>query len=556
MDLFQPIISGSLTVSGSVIISGSLSSTQGFTGSFSGIATSASYAETASLAQTASFVNTAQTASYFITSSVTNATSASLAQTASFVVTAQTASSIANLNQNVQITGSLTTSGTLTAQTLVVQTVTSSIVYSSGSNIFGNQLTDIQQMTGSLRVTGSLQVTGSATFSSNANINGEVLTIGGTSNNAIINNIASVRINIDSNNNDTGESFTVGNNQTGIDNNNVLFRVQENGNVGISTTTPSYALDVYAASGYTARFNGLTYGGLLLASGSTTNTYVVGESTLLSIEHIEAINLRTNNADRVRILSNGNVGIATTAPDARLTVVGPTGTASGYGNFLVKNTSEAGISFGASGTSYTWIQGNVYGSGAAIIAINPSGGNVGVGLTGVYSDVKFMTRGASATSADYSFRAENSAGSNIIYCRNDGLISTGTQTSSPYNNSVTGRIVYVNSSGELGYLSSIRESKININPINNSDIINKLNPVSFNYRNKDENNQYTNEFDENIFYGLIADEVEKIDSNLVFYDKKEDGTKELKGVYYEKLAPLLIKAIQELKAEIEELKNK
>ena len=56
---------------------------------------------------------------------------------------------------SVSVSGSITATGTLTAQTLVVQTVTSSIVYSSGSNIFGNQLTDVQQMTGSLRVTGS-----------------------------------------------------------------------------------------------------------------------------------------------------------------------------------------------------------------------------------------------------------------------------------------------------------------------------------------------------------------------------------------------------------------
>jgi hypothetical protein len=60
-----------------------------------------------------------------------------------------------SLSGSLLITGSLTASGTLTAQTLVVQTVTSSIVYSSGSNIFGNQLTDVQKMTGSLRVTGS-----------------------------------------------------------------------------------------------------------------------------------------------------------------------------------------------------------------------------------------------------------------------------------------------------------------------------------------------------------------------------------------------------------------
>ena len=48
-----------------------------------------------------------------------------------------------------------TVGNTLTAQTLVVQTITSSITYSSGSNIFGNQLTNIHEFTGSLRMTGS-----------------------------------------------------------------------------------------------------------------------------------------------------------------------------------------------------------------------------------------------------------------------------------------------------------------------------------------------------------------------------------------------------------------
>ena len=98
------------------------------------------------------------------------------------------------------------------------------------------------QTNGTNRLT--IASTGASTFSTNVNIDGEILTIGGTSNNAVINNIASVRINIDSNNNDTGESFTIGNNQTIIDNNNVLFRVQENGNVGIGTSSPNRLLDV------------------------------------------------------------------------------------------------------------------------------------------------------------------------------------------------------------------------------------------------------------------------------------------------------------------------
>jgi uncharacterized membrane protein YgdD (TMEM256/DUF423 family) len=102
-------VTGSLIVSGSgtftnigpAVFSGSLTSTAGFTGSFSGTATSASYAATASSAD------------------------------------------------------NFLTRGTLTAQTLVVQTITSSVLYSSGSNVFGNSLANTQTFTGSVSITGS-----------------------------------------------------------------------------------------------------------------------------------------------------------------------------------------------------------------------------------------------------------------------------------------------------------------------------------------------------------------------------------------------------------------
>jgi hypothetical protein len=54
MDIFQPTITGSLTISGSSIITGSVSSTEGFTGSLLG---TASWATNAINAQTASFYN-------------------------------------------------------------------------------------------------------------------------------------------------------------------------------------------------------------------------------------------------------------------------------------------------------------------------------------------------------------------------------------------------------------------------------------------------------------------------------------------------------------------
>ena len=66
------------------------------------------------------------------------------------------------------ITGSLVVSSTITAQTLVVQTVTSSILYSSGSNLFGNQLANTQTFTGSVNITGSLALAGNITSNGTA----------------------------------------------------------------------------------------------------------------------------------------------------------------------------------------------------------------------------------------------------------------------------------------------------------------------------------------------------------------------------------------------------
>jgi hypothetical protein len=352
MDLFQPIISGSLTVSGSVIISGSLSSTQGFTGSFSGIATSASYALSSSLAQTASFVNTAQTASYFITSSVTNATSASLAQTASFVVTAQTASSIANLNQNVQITGSLTTSGTLTAQTLVVQTVTSSIIYSSGSNIFGNQLTDVQQMTGSLRVTGS----------------GNHYILGGnvgiqTSSPVSTNLTGSLTI-VKSYNGDTPASTTA---QNYYDNQSNLFLFGRNAGLTMVSNLNEECVIAFASPS-SSYMGGIRY--------NTESTPTGG-----------AMRFQTSGStERMRITASGSVVIGSTTANSRLDV------ASIYASdtttqVMFRDDTGGGLLFGGTSGAAKWIQAQDY-SGAATyynLLLNPRGGSIGIGSTTVYN---------------------------------------------------------------------------------------------------------------------------------------------------------------------------
>jgi hypothetical protein len=54
------------------------------------------------------------------------------------------------------ISGSLTITNTLTAQTIVAQTITSSTDFVTGSTRFGTLLSNTHQFTGSVLITGSL----------------------------------------------------------------------------------------------------------------------------------------------------------------------------------------------------------------------------------------------------------------------------------------------------------------------------------------------------------------------------------------------------------------
>jgi hypothetical protein len=164
-------ITGSLIISGSntfinigpAQFTGSVSSTGGFTGSLSGTATTASYVITAqtasyfsgtvtsaSYAATASFVQIAQTASY-----VLNSISSSFASTASFVRTAQTASYVLNA---VSSSFASTASFVQTAQTAsyVVTAQTASYITTAQTASYINPLAQNIQITGSLNQTGSL----------------------------------------------------------------------------------------------------------------------------------------------------------------------------------------------------------------------------------------------------------------------------------------------------------------------------------------------------------------------------------------------------------------
>lgn len=101
-----------------------------------------------------------------------------------------------------------------------------------------------------------------------------------------------------------------------------------------------------------------------------------------------------------------------------------------------------------------------------------------------------------------------------------------------YNAAIAGMPVYVNSSGQLGRLSSSARFKQDITPLGNrSEALHQLRPVSFHYK-QDPQGQ--------IQYGLIAEEVAVVYPDLVTRDA--DG--QIDGMRYDALIPLLLNELQ------------
>jgi hypothetical protein len=203
------IVSGSIIATGGVTISGSIASASYATNAdtLDGLdstvftLTSSFVAQTASFTAFTSSINSFSASILSFSASILSYTSSLNNKTASFATTGSNtfigtetiSGSLAisgsgtpfTLNTDtLEITGSLlvtgsttltgsllqlgnfTTTGTIIAQTINVQQVTSSIVYSCGSNIFGTNISNTQQLTGSVGITGSLTIAGASSATS------------------------------------------------------------------------------------------------------------------------------------------------------------------------------------------------------------------------------------------------------------------------------------------------------------------------------------------------------------------------------------------------------
>jgi hypothetical protein len=130
----------------------------------------------------------------------------------------------------------------------------------------------------------------------------------------------------------------------------------------------------------------------------------------------------------------------------------------------------------------------------------------------------------------------------------------------------TNRDVYVDSTGVIGYVSSTRESKTNIQSLDDVSWLLQLDPVQFNRRKKKpvfgpDNDRlpigetYSDEGYDELEYGLIADDAKIVNDELCFYDLDENGNKILRGVHYSKLITPLLKLVQTQQNAIDILKS-
>jgi len=292
MNLYQPTITGSLSVSGSVNISGSISIAGG--GTISGTAS------IATTALTASFVANAQTASY-----VLNAVSSSFALTASSA-------------------DNFLTRGTLTAQTLVVQTITSSVSTITGSTNFGSLLANTHAFTGSVLLSSGSSI-GLNTYptypldiytsvSSSANIQAQFFNDNygsGVRNFIRVRNGIGVGSTYSSyfGQGSNGKTYIVANDLSRND----LVIDGNSGYVGIGTINPATILD--ANGSLTTRSPGST-GAWYLKDTSGNNKYEIGWETTTNALYFYSYLTNTS----VLRISGSSIGINITTPLAPLHV--------------------------------------------------------------------------------------------------------------------------------------------------------------------------------------------------------------------------------------------
>jgi hypothetical protein len=150
--------------------------------------------------------------------------------------------------------------------------------------------------------------------------------------------------------------FTTGNDA-------IQMVINNNGNIGIGTTTPAAKLQITYPDGYAS---------LMLGKNDATGFHLVTEGSTFNIY----TGVMGAGINRLRIASNGNIGIGTKTPEANLHVQGNINTP----NADIKLQQYNGNIWNISGSQNLYIAKYANGIYSDYLVINPNG-NIGIGTT-------------------------------------------------------------------------------------------------------------------------------------------------------------------------------
>jgi hypothetical protein len=496
--------------------------------------------------------------------------------------------------------GSITATGILTAQTLVVQTITSSVDFVTGSTRFGSVVGNTHQFTGSMGISGSVAVVGSlsgtgATFTSPMAIGAGTQAINGDAELTLREGVAFVGL-------DFQGARTSGNlggirfyNTSSTTDAIAQLLIEVDGKFSFYNNNNANPRFTIASTGAATFSSSVTAATNFIAQSSTTNSlrflyentynkggisidYTTGEFRLYAGESGNGYyqTFFTQGSERMRITSGGNVVVNTSGTSAplsgQLVNKQKSDTTTPYINGIVNmaNGSSKNLAIwydgnnnvhNISATYYTGGDGGAFAplafqtSDAERMRIT-SGGNVLIGtttesarlainassITGIRidsgSDVNALSIGGSgAFSVDYP-----GVGGGRFLIANNGVIFMPMLVSA--YTTAQGANMYVNPAD--GAISRSTSSIKYKNSVTNYDkglsIVNQLRPVYYKGNNDGDK----------IFAGLIAEEVHEL-GLTEYVQYAEDGSPD--ALSYQNMVALLIKSIQEQQAQIEILKQ-
>lgn len=355
-------------------------------------------------------------------------------------------------------------------------------------------------------------------------------------------------LNTSTGNQNTGlGAASLGNTSSGSNNlasgyNSLGFNTTGSNNVALGTSAGSYI----SPSGNNVITNQSVYLGAETRTfaNNQTNEIVVGYGAVGNGSN----SVTLGNSSIVTTILRGNVGIGTTIPSGG---IGTTSTGillDIFDNTAIGNNGGSLI-LSAQGNSSRKLN---LGQIRTILTDGTTGAEKG--------DMVFSTMTAAALSE----RMRITSGGNVrVNTTGNGLntakfyvVSDNGGTAAEFNaNAVTGTLIRFANAQDLGgsitidgggvtsyNTSSDYRLKQDLQPINGLDLVSQIKVYDYQWK-----------VDESRAYGVLAHELQEVIPQAVNGEK--DG-KEMQQVDYSKLVPILIQSIQELKKEIEILKNK